>query len=107
MFGASPHSHEATTNRNVDKRNKRTDPKRCVNHPVNGTAMAFATANEVMTHVPCDVLTPRSPEIAGIETLAIDVSSTTMNVAVASATVPAISVAPVNGGWATAAAGRS
>jgi hypothetical protein len=33
---------------------------------VSGTEIALATANEVMTQVPCDGLTPRSPEIAGI-----------------------------------------
>ncbi len=43
--------------------------------------MALATANEVMTQVPWLGETPRSPEMAGIDTLAIDVSSTFMNVA--------------------------
>ena len=56
-----------------------------------------------MTHVPWSGDTPRSPAIAGIDTLAIDVSSTFMNVASENATVPSASVAPVSGaGWADA-----
>ena len=73
--------------------NSRTWPKRCVSQPVSGTEIALATANEVMTQVPCDGLTPMSPAIAGIDTLAIDVSSTFMNVASDSASVPSTSCA--------------
>ena len=58
--------------------NRRTWPKRWVSQPVSGTEIALATANDVITHVPWFGLTPRSPEIAGIDTLAIDVSSTFM-----------------------------
>ena len=76
---------------------------------MSGTAIAFDTANDVMTHVPWLVLTPTSPEIAGIDTFAIDVSSTTMNVAADSAMVPATSCTPDSGagsaGAATAACG--
>src|SRR5581483_12331076 len=72
--------------------------------------MAFATPNEVMTQVPWSGETPRSPEMEGIETLAIDVSSTFMNTASDSATVPIASFAPVSGGSsagrATAGVGR-
>src|SRR5690348_15717723 len=50
-----------------------------------------------MTHVPWSGDTPRSPAIAGSDTFAIDVSSTFMNVASDSATVPSASVAPVSG----------
>src|SRR4051812_23931809 len=58
-----------------------------------------------MTHVPWSGDTPRSPAIAGIDTLAIDVSSTFMNVASDSAIVPSSSVGPDNGaGLATAVA---
>ena len=52
--------------------NSRTWPKRCVSQPVSGTEIALATANEVMTQVPWVGLTPRSPAIAGIDTLAIE-----------------------------------
>ena len=83
---------------------RRTGPKRCVSQPVSGTEIALATANEVMTQFPCDGLTPRSPEIAGIETLAIEVSRTFMNVASERATVPRTSSAPCSGGVAGGAA---
>jgi hypothetical protein len=59
--------------------------------------MALATANEVMTHVPWSGDTPRSPAIAGIDTLAIDVSSTFMKVASDSTMVPSTSAPPVSG----------
>src|SRR5664279_5308633 len=97
MLVASPHSHDPRTNSSVDSMKSRTGPKRWVSQPVSGTAMALATANDVMTHVPWLVLTARSPDIAGMETLAIDVSSTTMNVAADSANVPATRLAPVSG----------
>ncbi len=58
---------------------------RCVSQPVSGTAMALATAKLVMTRVPWIGLTPRSPEMAGGDTLAIELSSTFMNVAADSA----------------------
>src|SRR6476661_1319204 len=104
MFGARPHSHDAITNSRMLPVKSRTWPKRWVSQPVSGTEIALATANEVMTQVPCDGLTPRSPEIAGIETLAIDVSRTFMNVASESATVPRTSSAPCSGGVAGGAA---
>src|SRR5438552_14114203 len=104
MFGASPHSHDMTTNSSTLPVNRRTWPKRCVSQPVSGTEMALATANDVMTHVPCDGLTPMSPDIAGIDTLAIDVSSTFMNVASDSAIVPIASAAPLRGTDAALAA---
>src|SRR5262245_44022289 len=100
MVGESPHSQDAITNRMMLAVNRRTWPKRCVSHPVNGTAIALATANDVMTRVPCEGLTPMSPEIAGIDTFAIDVSSTFMNVASDSATVPMMRALPSSGGKA-------
>src|SRR5258706_2557645 len=105
MFGARPQSHEASVKSSTLPTNRRTCPKRCVSHPVSGTEIALATANEVMTQVPCDGLTPRSPEIAGIDTLAIDESSTFMKVASDSATVPSTSGVPCSGGCALAAGG--
>src|SRR5690606_10451264 len=72
--GEKPHSQDARTKSRVDIRNSRTCPKRCVSQPVSGTVMALATANDVMTQVPWLVLTPRSPEMVGMDTLAIDVS---------------------------------
>ena len=52
----------------------------------------------VITHVPWLGLTPRSPAIAGIETLAIEESSTFMKVASESTTVPSTSWPPFRGG---------
>src|SRR5512143_2877360 len=98
MFGAMPHSHDAITNSTTLAVNSRTWPNRCVSQPVSGTAIALATANDVITQVPCDGLTPMSPAIAGIDTLAIDVSSTFMNVASESATVPSTRALPSRGG---------
>src|SRR5690606_9546391 len=105
--GEKPHSHEDSTKSRVEIRNSRTCPKRWVSQPVNGTVMALATANEVMTQVPWLALTPRSPEMLGMETLAMDVSSTFMNTAVDSAIDPTMRVAPVRGGCSAARAGRA
>jgi hypothetical protein len=69
-----------------------------VSQPVSGTEIAFATANEVITHVPWSDDTPRSPEMDGIDTFAIDVSSTFMNTASDTAMVPITSCAPSSGG---------
>jgi hypothetical protein len=69
-----------------------------VSHPVSGSDIALATPNDVMTHVPWSGDTARSPAIAGIDTFAIDVSSTFMNVASESAIVPSASVAPERAG---------
>ena len=78
--------------------NRRTWPKRCVSQPVSGTAIALATAKLVMTQVPCVELTPRSPEMAGSDTFAIEVSSTFMKVAADSAIVPQTRAEPSSGG---------
>src|ERR1051325_9089613 len=86
--GASPHSSDAQMNSTTVARNILTCPQRCVSQPVSGTEIAFDTANEVMTQVPWSGETPRSPAIAGIDTFAIDVSSTFMNVASETASVP-------------------
>ncbi|MNY07388.1 hypothetical protein D3C86_1401890 [compost metagenome] len=96
--GEKPQSQDASTNSNVEIRNRRTCPKRCVSQPVSGTVMALATAKEVITHVPWLELTPRSPEMVGMDTFAIEVSSTFMNTAVDSAMDPMMRVAPSSGG---------
>ena len=100
MLGARPHSHDASTNSSTLMTNRRTWPKRCDSQPVSGTAMALATAKLVMTQVPWFGLTPRSPAMAGSETLAMDESSTFMNVAADSASVPSTRALPCSGGWA-------
>ncbi len=50
-----------------------------------------------MTQVPWSGATPRSPAMAGIETFAIEVSSTFMNVASDRTTVPSASAVPWSG----------
>ena len=87
-FGAIPHNHDANTNSRIDVTNRRTWPKRCVSQPVNGIDTAFAAAKIVITHVPSSTDTPRSPEIVGMATFAIDESSTFMNIASDTAIVP-------------------
>ena len=94
----SAHGSEAATNSSTDTTNMRTAPNRVDSQPVRGTPMALETAKEVITQVPCAGDTPRSPEIAGIETLAMVVSSTFMNVASDSARAASSSVWPWSGG---------
>src|SRR5437667_356500 len=65
-------------------------------HPPSNGPTTGATS-VVIAHVPWSGETARSPAIDGIDTLAIDVSSTFMNVASDSATVPSASVAPLSG----------
>ena len=60
--------------------------------------MALATANEVMTQVPWVALTPRSPAMVGIDTLAIEESSTFMKTADDKAIVPNRRARPCSGG---------
>src|SRR5262245_51713533 len=107
MLGAMPHSHDAITNSSTLAVKRRTWPKRCVSQPVSGTEIALATANDVMTQVPWFGLTPRLPAIAGIDTLAIDVSSTFMNVASDSASVPSARCDPCSGANAAGRGGAA
>src|ERR1700692_26829 len=65
---ANPQSKEAMVNSTTDMTKVRTTPKRCMSHPVSGTDTPFATANEVMTHVPWSELTPKFAAIVGIQT---------------------------------------
>ncbi len=103
MDGARPHRMDAITNRITLIVNSFTAPKRCVSQPVSGTEIALATPKLVMTHVPCEMLTPRSPEIEGNETLAIEESSTFMKVASDSDNVPNTSAPPFRGARAAGA----
>src|SRR3569833_2550272 len=94
MLGANAHRNEETTNRITADMNSFTCPKRRVSHPVSGSEMAFATPNEVMTQVPWSGDTPRYHAIAGIDTLAMDVSRTFMHTARERATVQNANCAP-------------
>src|SRR5271163_3515817 len=95
---ASPHSSEAMVNSTTETTNVRTTPKRCINQPVTGTDTPLATANAVITQVPWSVLTPRLPAIVGMDTFAIVVSSTCMNVPSANATAVKALRPPTSGG---------
>src|SRR4051812_27636911 len=81
----------------TDQMNSFTWPKVRVSQPVSGKEIALATPNEVITHVPWSGETPRSPAIAGIDTFAMEVSSTFMNVARDNAMVPIVSAVPWRG----------
>src|SRR5882672_196795 len=50
-------------------------------HPLRGSTMAFETRYEVRTHVLSSVPAERLPAMCGRATLAMEVSSTSMNVA--------------------------
>ena len=102
--GAIAHSQEAAVNSRIEATISRTGPKRVVSQPVSGSAIALATVNDVMIQVPCVGLTPRSPAMVGIDTLAMVTSSTVMKVAPASAIAPSMRSAPSNGGDAGAVA---
>src|SRR6185437_4575258 len=84
---ARPHSSEVITKASVAHTNSLRSPKRRLSQPVSGSAIAVLTANEVMTHVACCELAPRLPAMVGSETLAMVVSSTCMNEAIAKPTV--------------------
>ena len=102
---AKPHSHEVMTNSSTLMLNRRTAPKRCVSQPVSGTEMALAMPKLVITHVPWPGLTPKSPAMAGSETLAIDESSTFINVASDRASVPITNIPPLSGSGSKAGGG--
>src|SRR5437588_8480061 len=90
--------NEEMTKSTIVARKSRTWPMRWVSQPVSGTEIAFATANEVMIQVPWLGDTPRSPAMAGIDTLAIDTSSTFMKVASATASEATTRALPSSGG---------
>ena len=56
-------------------------PIRVASQPLIGSTIAFETRYEVSTHVASSTLTERLPAMCGKETLAMLVSSTSMNVA--------------------------
>jgi hypothetical protein len=99
----SPQSSEASVKASTDSTKVRTTPKRCMSQPVSGTETPLETANEVMTQVPWSELTPRSPAIVGIETLAMLVSSTCMKVPSASASAVMPMALPCSGAGALTA----
>ena len=100
MLLDSPHKAENTTNNVPETVNVRTSPKRRPSQPVSGCMMAAASVYELMAQVPSVGLTANVPAIAGIETLTMVMSSTSMNVAKLITMVSMTSVAPCSAGGA-------
>jgi hypothetical protein len=65
---------------------KRFRPNRTASHPLIGRTTAFAARYEVSTQVLSSLLAPRPPAMYGNATLAMLVSSTSMNAAIATTT---------------------
>lgn len=93
-----PHNHDIITKPITDHTNTFTSPNRRAIKPVSGMEIALATANEVITQVPCVVAAPKSPAITGTATLAMVVSSTSINTAKLKAKVTNTSRMPCKGG---------
>ena len=85
--GAIPHNIDVKENRDVDKTKSLTSPNLLASQPVSGIAIAFETPKAVIIQVPCVGATPKFPEIVGMDTFAIVVSKTCINVARVSANV--------------------
>src|SRR6202040_2975855 len=88
-LGANPHSKELTVKMPKQLMKKRFRPKAPASQPLIGRMMALETRYEVRTQVLWSLLAPRFPAMYGRATLAMLVSSTSMNAA--SATTTAIS----------------
>src|SRR5580693_7130317 len=83
---ALPQRTEATVNMKIQKMKKRFRPKRLANQPLIGRTMALDTRYDVSTQVLSSLLDPRPPAMYGKATLAMLVSSTSMNAAIATTT---------------------
>ena len=88
-LGAAPHNRELKVNSRMHAMKNRLRPMRPAIHPLMGSTMALDTRYEVSTQVLSSLLAPRFPAMCGSATLAMLVSSTSMNAA--SATTTAIS----------------
>src|SRR5580698_8240360 len=83
---ALPQRTEATVNMKMQKMKKRFRPNRLASQPLIGRTMAFDTKYDVSTQVLSSLLEPRPPAMYGKATLAMLVSSTSMNAAIATTT---------------------
>src|SRR5579872_3097376 len=81
--GAIPQSSELIVNRVMHSIKKRLRPNTPASHPLIGRTIAFETRYEVNTQVLSSLLAPRLPAMCGRATLAMLVSSTSMNAAIA------------------------
>src|SRR5580692_6385406 len=85
-LGAIPQSKELTVKILKHAMKKRFRPKAPASQPLMGRMIAFETRYEVNTQVLWSLLAPRFPAIYGKATLAMLVSSTSMNAAIATTT---------------------
>src|SRR6202049_2372560 len=84
--GAVPQKSELKVKRKIQSRKKRLRPNRLANQPLIGSTMAFETKYDVSTQVLSSLLAPTFPAMCGNATLAMLVSSTSMNAARATTT---------------------
>src|SRR5580700_6525458 len=78
---ATPQSRELSVNTAMQIMKNRLRPNKPTNHPLIGSTMALDTRYDVNTQVLSSLLAPRSPAMCGRATLAMLVSSTSMNAA--------------------------
>src|ERR1700720_4437135 len=78
---ATPQSSELSVNKAMQIMKNRLRPNIPTNQPLIGSTIAFDTRYDVSTHVLSLLLAPRSPATCGSATLAMLVSSTSMNAA--------------------------
>src|SRR5580692_12920598 len=78
---ATPQSRELSVNKAMQIMKNRLRPNIPTNQPLIGSTIAFDTRYEVSTQVLSSLLAPRSPAMCGSATLAMLVSSTSMNAA--------------------------
>src|SRR5580704_3531733 len=83
---ALPQRTEAVVNMKMQKMKKRFRPKRLASQPLIGRTMALDTKYDVSTQVLSSLLEPRPPAMYGKATLAMLVSRTSMNAAIATTT---------------------
>src|SRR5689334_10159536 len=100
MLVASPQNVDIATNRIAETQKLLTSPNRRPIQPDNGCMIALASEYELIAQVPSWGLTARLPAMCGTDTLTIVMSSTSMNVANATATVSNASGAPCSGAGA-------
>src|SRR5580704_13871601 len=85
-LGAAPQSKELAVKTRMHRRNKRFRPNNPASHPLIGSTMALDTRYDVSTHVLSSLLAPKLPARWGRATLAMLVSRTSMNAAMATTT---------------------
>src|SRR6185312_14037116 len=100
MLTARPQNVDIATNSSAETQKLRTSPKRRPIQPDSGCMIALASEYDEIAQVPSCGLTARLPAMCGTDTLTIVMSSTSMNVANATAIVSSASGAPCSGAGA-------